>query len=75
MKVLLQDLQTLNFVERDGWTTNGWTSCAMQAFDFGQVVDALDYAIEHGLANVRAVIKCSDSRYDIELPPVRLAVA
>jgi hypothetical protein len=68
MKVLLQDLGTLSFVAGEG----DWTASTTEAFDFGQVVQALDYALEHGLQDVRAVIKCSDSRHDVELPPVRL---
>ena len=66
MKVLLQDLGTLSFLASEGdWTTN-----STEAFDFGQVVNALDYALRNRLQNVRAVIKCSDSKYDVELPAV-----
>ena len=68
MKVLLQDLGTLSFLADEG----DWTASTAEAFDFGQVVPALDYALEHGLRDVRAVIKCSDSRYDVELPAVHI---
>jgi hypothetical protein len=66
MKVLLQDLGTLSFVAGQG----DWTASTTEAFDFGQVVDALDYALGYRLEHVRTVIKCTDSRYDVELPPV-----
>ena len=70
MKVLLQDLGTLRFLAAEG----NWTASASEAYNFGQVVHALDYALKNGLQNVRAVIKGSDSRYDVELPPVHLTV-
>ena len=70
MKVLLQDLGTLSFLAGEG----DWTASSTEAFDFGQVIHTLDYALRSGLQNVRAVIKCSDSRYDVELPPVHLTV-
>jgi hypothetical protein len=66
MKVLLQDLGTLRFLAAEG----DWTASTSEAFDFGQVIHALDYALRHGFQNVRAVIKCADSRYDVELPAV-----
>jgi hypothetical protein len=68
MKVLLQDLGTLRFLAAGG----DWTASVTEAFDFGHVVHALDYALGNGLQNVRAVIKSSDSRHDVELPPGRL---
>ncbi len=67
MKVLLQDLGTLNFISGRG----DWTAEVVEAFDFGQVIHAVDFALEHGLRRVRVVIKCPDSRYDVELPPAR----
>jgi len=68
MKVLLQDLGTLSFLAGE----DDWTGSIAEAVDFGQVVQALDYALGHGLQDVRAVIKCSDSRFDVALPPVHV---
>jgi len=66
LKVLLQDLGTLRFLADEG----DWTASTAEAFDFGQVVHALDYALAHGLQDVRTVIKCSDSKDDVALPAV-----
>ena len=66
MKVLLQNVETLYFVGGD----RDWTANANEAVDFGEVVRAVDYAFGHGLGEVRAVIKCQDSRYDLSLPAV-----
>lgn len=66
MKVLLQNVETLRFVGGD----RDWTANADEALDFGEVVRAVDYAFSHELGDVRAVIKCQDSRYDLQLPPV-----
>ena len=66
MKVLLQDALTLGFV---GGACS-WTARADEAFDFGEVVRAVDYAFTLGLRGVRAVIKFQDSRFDLQLPPV-----
>jgi hypothetical protein len=66
MKVLLQDLGTLEFLAGEG----DWTANVTKAFDFSQVVQALDYALRHGFQNVRVVIKSSDSKCDVQLPPV-----
>ena len=67
VKVLLQDMESLNFVCRK----RDWTANADDALDFGEVVRAVDYAVSHRLGEVRAVIKFLDSRYDLRLPPVR----
>jgi len=66
MKVLLQDVRTRQFLagHRD------WTADSEEAFDFGQVVDALDYALGWRLENVRAVLQPSNSGRQLELPSV-----
>lgn len=65
-RILLQDAMTLNFF-RGAWA---WTSCFDEALDFVEVPRALDYALSHGLRRVRVVLKFSNRRYDLELPPV-----
>ena len=66
VKVLLQDIETLRFVRSD----LGWTANAAEAFDFGAVIHAVDYAVSHQLGAVRPVIKFQDSRYDLRLAAV-----
>ncbi len=66
VRVLLQNAVTLSFVGIE-W---GWTANADEALNFGEVVRAIDYAISHGLGEVRVVIKSEDSRFDLRLPPV-----
>jgi hypothetical protein len=68
MKVLLQDAETFRFLRAD----DVWTPNADEARDFHQVVRAVDYALGHGMGDVRVVIKFRDSRYDLRLPPVPL---
>jgi len=67
VRVLLQDVETLEFLCEDG----DWTGSADEALDLVEVVRAVDYAFGHGLGAVRAVIKSEDSRYDLELPVLR----
>ena len=66
MKVLLQDVGTGNFISGEG----DWTASAIEAFDFEQVVQAVDFAMRHGLHSVRVVIKSPGSECDVELPPL-----
>jgi len=68
MKVLLQEAETLRFLRAD----DIWTPHANEAWDFHQVVRAVDYALDHGMGDVRVVIKFPDARYDLRLPPVTL---
>jgi hypothetical protein len=46
MKVLLQDAETLSFLRTD----DVWTTHADEAWDFHQVVRAVDYALGHALS-------------------------
>lgn len=71
MKVLLQDIDTLNFVRAD----LGWTAFAEEAFDFGEVVQAVDYAIRHQHCNLRPIIKFQGLRSDVRLVPVHWTAA
>ncbi|HYG35266.1 MAG TPA: hypothetical protein VEC99_10805 [Clostridia bacterium] len=71
MKVVLQNLATKKYLVGD----REWAMDPDEAFDFGKVVDALDYALGYDLHNVRAVLLFGDSRYNVLLPPVQLAEA
>jgi len=66
MRVLLQDAETSSFLRAN----RVWTPLADEALDFVQVVRAVDYALEHGLGDVRVVLKFRDARQDLKLPPV-----
>lgn len=68
MQMLLQDAETFRFLRAD----DVWTPNADDAWDFHQVVRAVDYALGHRLGDVRVVIKFADERYDLRLPPVLL---
>jgi hypothetical protein len=66
MKVLLQSLETKTyFCGEQKWTEN-----ADEAVDFQEVVLAVDYVLERGLENVRAVVKFGNSYPDVVLPAV-----
>ena len=64
LRVVLQSQETLGYVAHDG----GWTADVRRALDFKGVVDAMDYALSHGLCGVRAVLKCEDPQLDLTLP-------
>jgi len=69
VKVLLQDIETLEFLRWDG----DWTGNSDEALDLFEVVHAVDYAFDveaagHGLGAVRVLIKFGDSRHDLQLP-------
>jgi hypothetical protein len=66
MKVLLQDLRTLDYLGQDG----NWTADADRAFDFLELVHALDFTLRHRLRHVRPVFKFDDANPDLELPPL-----
>ena len=68
MKVLLQDLRTLDYLDTGG----DWSADANRAFDFLEVVHALDFALRHRLQHVRPVFKFDDAQLDLELPPVHV---
>lgn len=45
-----------------------WTDNPDEALDLIEVVWAVNYALRHGIDEVRVVIQFKDSRYDIFLP-------
>ena len=67
LRVVLQSEETLGYVAREG----GWTADVRRAIDFGGVIEAMDYALSHGLRGVRTVLKCEDPQLDLPLPSLR----
>ena len=53
MKLVLQDLKTLNYVYRD----QEWTPHAEAATGFSDPIAASNYAVRHNLAHVRMAMK------------------
>lgn len=66
MKVLLQDLVSLNYLSVSG----RWTTQAEEALDFGEVTRAVDVAFAHRTNRVRVVLQFASPTPELALPPV-----
>ena len=66
MKIVLQNINTLNYVHSHG----NWTPHVAAAIGFTGVVKALDYAINRRLSHVRVSMRFCHSVHNIDFPPV-----
>ncbi len=71
MSILLRDVETGLFYEGP----RQWTPQRSQAFDFEDVVRALETATRPGLNSVEVVINCSEDQGDLLLPVKETAPA
>lgn len=69
MKVLLQCATTRNYVRSVGM----WTAIPEQALEFTDLVPALDFALRHGLREVRPVIRSDSSVAEVHLSVLKAA--
>jgi hypothetical protein len=70
MKIVLQNLNTLDYVYSQG----DWTPHVSAAIGFSGVISALDYAIKRRLAHVRVAMRFRYSVHDIDFPPIPCAI-
>ena len=64
MKILLQCIRTHNYVQ----DVVSWTTLPEHALEFTAVVPALDFAVRHGLKDIRPVIHWDDSPAEVHAP-------
>lgn len=69
MKVVLQCVRTRNYVRGVG----SWTAIPEQALEFTEVVPALDFALRHGIKDVRPVICWDHSIAQLPLSVLNVA--
>jgi hypothetical protein len=67
MKIVLQDLKTLEYV----YTSGSWTPHLDAAIGFSGVIEAVDYAINLQLPQVRVAIRFKHAAHDVEFPALR----
>ena len=64
MKVFLQNIRTLKYVE----AAETWTAKASEAMEFDDSAAAIQFCLDHELPQMRVVLHFPEFDYDVHLP-------